>query len=81
MYPNDKPAAARLPVATVKDIDPKGLYSLQALLPLLPFSRTTVYVEIARKRFPRPVRVATRRVAFIGADVLHWFAEHVGVAA
>lgn len=48
---------------------------MRELLPELPIGRTTVYAEIAAGRFPRPVRIGLRAVAWRRADVEEWKAR------
>lgn len=53
------------------------------ILPIKPvldrtgLSRRTLYQEISNGRFPRPVRLAPRRVGWPEADVEAWLKERI----
>ena len=38
-------------------------------------SRTTIYRKIAAHEFPRPIRLGSRAVAWVEADVIQWMNE------
>lgn len=53
--------------------DPPSLFlRLPAVMKLTGLGRSTIYRMVADKRFPRPVRIASRAVAWRRADLDRW---------
>jgi prophage regulatory protein len=48
-----------------------------AVLMLIPFSKATLWREIAARRFPQPVRIGPRRIAFFQDEIDAWLAQRV----
>jgi prophage regulatory protein len=55
----------------------RRLISKSAVLKQIPFSVATMWREIAVGRFPKPVRIAARRVAFFQDEIDDWLARRV----
>jgi prophage regulatory protein len=47
------------------------------VLAQIPFSIATMWREIAAGRFPKPVRIGARRVAFFQDEIDAWLARRV----
>ena len=51
---------------------PSKLLRLNEVLSRIPFSKSSLFREIARGRFPRPIRVGERRVAWVDDEIGAW---------
>ncbi|UNU73646.1 AlpA family phage regulatory protein [Moraxella nasovis] len=49
-----------------------GLSTAKAILPLLPFSRTTLWRKCNDGTFPKPIRLSSNSTAWRNDDVLAW---------
>ena len=58
-----------------KTASPDRLLKLGEVLEMVQVSRSTLYVMMARNRFPRPVRVHERCVRWRESEVLEWVAS------
>jgi prophage regulatory protein len=47
------------------------------VLERIPFSKATAWREIKAKRFPQPVRIGLRRIAFFQDEIDAWLAQRV----
>jgi len=56
-------------------------YRRDAVLQITGFSRSLLYSEMDEDRFPRPVRIAARAVAWRGSDIAEWQAQRSNAAA
>lgn len=54
-----------------------ALMRLPAVLKETGLSRSMVYVEVAHGRFPAPVRISPRCVAWVRAEVMSWIDERI----
>ena len=50
------------------------------LLPLLPFSRSTLLRKVRQENFPQPVSLGPRIRAWRAEDVIEWFSKLEGAA-
>ena len=58
---------------TSKDqLSREGLSRAKTILPFLPFTRTTLHEWSADGRFPSPVKLSPKVVAWRNSDVLAW---------
>jgi prophage regulatory protein len=48
-----------------------------AVLSRIPFSKATLWREIAADRFPKPVHIGLRRIAFFQDEIDAWIAQRV----
>lgn len=55
----------------------RRLISKVDVLAQIPFSVATMWREIAAGRFPKPVRIGARRVAFFQDEIDWWLARRV----
>ncbi len=55
----------------------KHLLSKRAVLRQIPISNATMWRTIAAGDFPKPVRIAKRRVAWVESEVADWLAERM----
>lgn len=53
-------------------LPPNALVRQRKLLPVLPFSASTLWRRVAAGQFPRPVRLEGRISAWRVGDVLQW---------
>jgi prophage regulatory protein len=58
-------------------ITQRRLVSKADVLDQIPFSIATMWREIAAGRFPKPVRIGARRIAFFQDEVDAWLANRV----
>jgi prophage regulatory protein len=54
---------------------PKQLLRKRQLLLVIPIGKTTLYDEIAKGRFPRPIKIGRRASAWLKSEVETWIAE------
>lgn len=67
----------RAPAKTKRDKPDKLLFLREAdLLPMLPFSKATLWRRIKEERFPQPVHPSPGVTAWIRADIDKWLEEH-----
>lgn len=57
-------------------LPPQGMSRARDILPLLPFSRTTLHEWSLDGRFPASVRLSPSMVAWRNSDVLEWIENH-----
>jgi prophage regulatory protein len=43
----------------------------------VPYSRSTIYQLMAQGKFPKPIRLGERAVAWIAADIDKWMADRI----
>ena len=55
----------------------KHLLSRQSVLKRIPFSGATLWRAIAAGRFPRPIRLGKRRVAWVESEIADWLAARM----
>ena len=48
------------------------LLSINAVSDMTSFSRSTIYRYIAQNKFPAPIKIGSRRVAWKSTDILEW---------
>ena len=53
----------------------KPLLRKRQLLLVIPIGKTTLYDEIAKGRFPRPIKIGRRASAWLKSEVETWLAE------
>ena len=44
----------------------------------VPYSRSTIYQLIAQDKFPKPISLGARAVAWLESDIDEWIAARVG---
>lgn len=60
-------------IASRDDVDPPSLFlRLPAVMKLTGLGRSTIYRMVADNRFPCPVRIASRAVAWRRTDLDRW---------
>lgn len=64
-----------LPTTARSDDATSMLLRLPAVMKLTGLGRSTIYRLVAERRFPGPVRIADRAVAWRRADLDQWSAE------
>jgi prophage regulatory protein len=57
--------------------EPRQLICKADVLKQIPISTATMWREIAAGRFPKPVRIGARRVAFFQDEIDGWLATRV----
>lgn len=67
-----KPRPSRRPVVTAEELHESSLLRLPDVLRHVPVGRTRLYQLVADGKFPRPVQLTDRAVAWRWADVLDW---------
>ena len=55
----------------------RRLISKSEVLKQIPISTATMWREIRADRFPKPVRVGARRIAFFQAEIDAWLARRI----
>jgi prophage regulatory protein len=55
----------------------RHLLSRQSVLKRIPFSGSTLWRAIAAGRFPRPIRLGKRRVAWVECEIAEWLAARM----
>jgi prophage regulatory protein len=55
----------------------KHLLSKRAVLRQIPISGATMWRTIAAGDFPKPIRLAKRRVAWVASEIDDWLAERM----
>ena len=43
----------------------------------VPYSRSTIYLKVARGEFPAPINLGARAVAWLESDIDKWIAERI----
>lgn len=43
----------------------------------VPYSRSTIYQLMAQGKFPKPIKLGERAVAWIAADIDKWMADRI----
>ncbi len=59
------------------DLNNQTLLLFEEVLPRVRLSRATLYREMRRGAFPRPMRTSRNRIAWLQSEVDNWFAERV----
>jgi len=54
------------------------LLAVAAVVKIVGFSRRTLYSEISRGAFPKPVQISKRRVGWRESDLRSWLNARVG---
>ena len=44
----------------------------------VPYSRSTIYQLIAEGKFPKPISLGARAVAWLESDIDEWIAQRIG---
>lgn len=68
--PATPPATTSISIST--DDSPTLLLRLPAVMKMTGLGRSTIYRLVAQQRFPCPVRIANRAVAWRRSDVYQW---------
>ncbi len=55
----------------------QSLIRLSEVLKRVPYSRSTIYLKVARGEFPQPVSLGARAVAWVQADVDAWIDRRI----
>ena len=61
----------------MSEVSQRRLISIADLLTQIPVSSATMWREIGAGRFPKPVRIGARRVAFFQDEIDSWLAQRV----
>lgn len=61
----------------MSEVSQRRLISIADLLTQIPVSSATMWREIGAGRFPKPVRIGARRVAFFQDEINSWLAQRV----
>lgn len=69
------------PLGAAQQSSDRRLISKAELLAQIPISNATMWREIAASRFPKPVRIGVRRIAFFQAEIDAWLAGRVAERA
>lgn len=56
---------------------PQSLKRLPDVLTRVGYSRSTIYQLIARGKFPKPISLGARAVAWLESDIDKWIAERI----
>jgi len=62
-------------------LPPQGMSRAKDILPLLPFSRTTLHEWSRDGRFPKSIRLSPTMIAWKNAEVLEWLNNHTNNAS
>ncbi|HEY0924186.1 AlpA family transcriptional regulator [Rheinheimera pacifica] len=54
------------------------LMKLKAVMECTGLARSTVYKFIAEERFPKPVKLGARMVAWVEGEIQQWILERIG---
>lgn len=54
------------------------LMKLKAVMECTGLARSTVYKFIAEGRFPKPVKLSARMVAWVEGEIQQWILERIG---
>ena len=57
-------------------LPPQGYSRAKEILPLLPFSKTTLWDWSKDGRFPKPYRISSTITAWKNSDVIQWLESH-----
>ncbi len=55
----------------------KRLIPMKEVLDRVPLSKTEIYRRIGAGRFPSPVRIGERRIAFVEAEISTWISDQI----
>lgn len=53
-------------------LPPQGMSRAKDILPLLPFTKSTLWRKVKNGTFPQPIRLGTHCTAWKNQDVLDW---------
>ena len=56
---------------------PENLIRLSEVLRRVPYSRSTIYLKVARSEFPKPVSLGARAVAWVESEIDDWIAARI----
>lgn len=81
MLESDTPNKTHNDKDLVKLLPLQGMSRAKDILPLLPFSRTTLHEWSRDGRFPKSIRLSPNMVAWKNAEVLEWLNNHTNNAS
>jgi prophage regulatory protein len=55
----------------------ENLIRLSEVMKRVPYSRSTIYLKVARNEFPQPVSLGARAVAWVESEVDGWIAKRI----
>jgi prophage regulatory protein len=55
----------------------ENLIRLSEVQRRVPYSRSTIYLKVARNEFPQPVSLGARAVAWVESEVDKWIAQRI----
>jgi prophage regulatory protein len=55
----------------------ENLIRLSEVQRRVPYSRTTIYLKVARNEFPQPVSLGARAVAWVESEVDKWIDQRI----
>lgn len=58
----------------------KRMLKLAEVKHKVPLSRTQIYVQISQGRFPRPINIGMRAVAWLESDIDAWIEERAAAS-
>lgn len=73
---NDNDCNASLKNELINTLPTQGMSRAKTILPLLPFSRTTLHEWSRDGRFPASIRLSPTVVAWRNSEVLEWIESH-----
>ncbi|MDS1141770.1 AlpA family phage regulatory protein [Pusillimonas sp. SM2304] len=63
---------------TINQIDPKGLYRLAEIMPVLPISESSWRRLVAAKAAPQPIKLTPKCTLWRGGEILAWLKQPDG---
>lgn len=60
---------------------PQRFLRLTDVLGRIPYSRSTIYQLVAQGKFPKPISLGERAVAWVEADIDKWMADRIAGSA
>jgi prophage regulatory protein len=55
----------------------ENLIRLSEVMTRVPYSRSTIYLKVARNEFPEPVSMGARAVAWVESEIDSWIAKRI----
>jgi prophage regulatory protein len=55
----------------------ENLIRLSEVMKRVPYSRSTIYLKVARNEFPQPISLGARAVAWVESEVDSWIAKRI----
>jgi prophage regulatory protein len=55
----------------------ENLIRLSSVMKRVPYSRSTIYLKVARNEFPQPISLGARAVAWVESEIDAWIAKRI----